>query len=55
MERGLLDASFWKFLAGFAAMLAISFSVIVAVGYYEVEVKGKNTPDSVRATPVDDF
>lgn len=42
----LLTPSFWKFLAGFAAIIAVSFSLLVAVGYYEVEVKGK------LATPV---
>jgi hypothetical protein len=34
--------SFWRFLAGFAAMVVVSMSIVVAVGYYEVEVKGKS-------------
>jgi hypothetical protein len=36
-----LKNSFWKFLAGFAAIVAISFLIIVAVGYYETEIKGQ--------------
>lgn len=53
MQRGILNTSFWKFLAGFTALIAVSFSIIVAVGYYEVEIKGGNTPEAVRAAPVE--
>lgn len=53
MQQGLLNTSFWKFLAGFTALVAVSFSIIIAVGYYEVEIKGSDTHETVRAAPVE--
>lgn len=53
MQRGILNTSFWKFCVGFAALVAVSFSIIVAVGYYEIEVKGDPIPGAVRAAPVE--
>ena len=35
------DRTFFKFLLGFAGMIALSMLVLVAVGYYEVEVKSR--------------
>ncbi len=52
MGRIIFHSSFWKFCAGFAALVAVSFGIIVAVGYYEVEIKGGGTPEAVRATPL---
>ena len=40
--KNIFDAAFWKFLAGFAGILAVSLGLIIAVGFYEVEVKGKH-------------
>ncbi len=39
--KHVFDAAFWKFLAGFAGILAMSLGLIVAIGFYEVEIKGK--------------
>lgn len=54
MGRLIFHSSFLRFLAGFTALVVVSFSIIVAVGYYEVEVKGKGaTLEPVRAAPVE--
>ena len=47
--KNIFDAAFWKFLAGFAAMLAVSLGFIVAVGFYEMEIKGE--PQAAHAAP----
>jgi|GEM_PF-1352668 len=42
-----MGKSFWKFLAGFATLVAISFAIIVAVGFYETEIKGEQQTASI--------
>ena len=52
MMRLLLHSSFWRFLGGFAAIVVVSFGMIVAVGYYEIEVKGDGSPETARTASV---
>ncbi|GEM_PF-5161669 len=34
-----LDHTFFKFLFGFVTILVVSFVLLAAVGYYQVEIK----------------
>ncbi len=34
------DKTFFKFLFGFAGMLSVGFFILMAIGYYEVEIQG---------------
>jgi len=52
MLRLLFHSSFWRFLGGFAAIVVVSFGMIVAVGYYELEIKGKGSPETSRTASV---
>jgi ABC-type branched-subunit amino acid transport system permease subunit len=36
------DKTFFKFVLGFAGMLSLGFIVLMAIGYYEVEMQGVN-------------
>lgn len=53
MQQWILNTSFWKFCTGFTVLVAVSFSIIVAVGYYEVEIKGVGTREAISAAPVE--
>jgi hypothetical protein len=35
------DKTFFRFLFGFAGILAVSFAILLIVGYYEVELKAE--------------
>ena len=41
------DKTFFKFLGGFFLILLSSFLVLLAVGYYQVEIKGVPSHASV--------
>ncbi len=41
------DKTFFKFLFGFVAILGVSFLCLVAVGFYQVEMKGNQVRASV--------
>lgn len=44
------DKAFFHFLLGFAGILAASFVLLIAVGYYEMEIKS-NTERAQVETP----
>ena len=52
MIRLLFHSSFWRFLGGFAAIVAVSFGMIIAVGYYELEIKGKRALETALVAPI---
>lgn len=42
------DKTFFRFLFGFLGMLILGFGVLMAIGYYEVEIQGVNASAQIR-------